>query len=63
MADLVPGAQFEVIANAGHIPCIKQPAELVAAGFAVFPHSHSIVSSYDNLLILKGNFFPNALTV
>ena len=25
-ADLIPGAGFEVIANAGHIPCAEQPA-------------------------------------
>lgn len=30
MADLIPGAQFEVIPGAGHIPCIERPAELVA---------------------------------
>lgn len=27
-ADLIPGARFEVITNAGHIPCIEQPAVL-----------------------------------
>lgn len=30
MADLIPGARFEVIENAGHIPCIEQPAALTA---------------------------------
>lgn len=25
MADLIPGARFEVIAPAGHIPCVEQP--------------------------------------
>ena len=30
MADIIPGSQFEVIAGAGHIPCIEQPAVLVA---------------------------------
>lgn len=29
-ADLIPGASFEVIANAGHIPCVEQPAALTA---------------------------------
>jgi len=28
-ADLIPGAGFEVIANAGHIPCAEQPAAVV----------------------------------
>ncbi|HZH50693.1 MAG TPA: 3-oxoadipate enol-lactonase [Microvirga sp.] len=27
-ADLIPGARFEIIVNAGHIPCIEQPAVL-----------------------------------
>lgn len=27
-ADLIPGAQFEMIANAGHIPCVEQPEAL-----------------------------------
>jgi 3-oxoadipate enol-lactonase len=33
-ADLIPGAQFEIIENAGHIPCVEQPealAELMTA--------------------------------
>lgn len=30
MAKIIPGSQFEVIADAGHIPCIEQPAVLVA---------------------------------
>ncbi|TPJ19403.1 3-oxoadipate enol-lactonase [Mesorhizobium sp. B2-7-2] len=29
LADLIPGARFEVIRNAGHIPCIEQPEALV----------------------------------
>ena len=28
-ADLIPGASFEVIANAGHIPCAEQPAAVI----------------------------------
>jgi len=27
-ADLIPGSEFEVIAGAGHIPCVEQPAAL-----------------------------------
>ena len=27
-ADLIPGARFEVIASAGHIPCVEQPEVL-----------------------------------
>ncbi|TIO60197.1 MAG: 3-oxoadipate enol-lactonase, partial [Mesorhizobium sp.] len=30
LADLIPGARFEVIRGAGHIPCIEQPDALVA---------------------------------
>ena len=30
MAELIPGARFETIADAGHIPCVEQPAVLVA---------------------------------
>ena len=28
MADLIPGARYEVIAGAGHLPCIEQPDTL-----------------------------------
>ncbi|WP_019172522.1 3-oxoadipate enol-lactonase [Pseudaminobacter salicylatoxidans] len=28
-ADLIPDARFEIIENAGHIPCIEQPAALI----------------------------------
>jgi 3-oxoadipate enol-lactonase len=28
-ADLIPGARFEVIRNAGHIPCVEQPEALI----------------------------------
>jgi 3-oxoadipate enol-lactonase len=28
-ADLIPGAGFEVVANAGHIPCAEQPAAVI----------------------------------
>lgn len=36
LADLVPGSRFEVIASAGHIPCVEQPEALTALirGFA-----------------------------
>ena len=27
-ADLIPGSRFELIRNAGHLPCIEQPEEL-----------------------------------
>jgi 3-oxoadipate enol-lactonase len=30
MADLIPGARFEIIAGAGHIPCVEQPDALAA---------------------------------
>ena len=30
LADMIPGARFEVIRNAGHIPCIEQPDALTA---------------------------------
>ncbi|MCG5482063.1 MAG: 3-oxoadipate enol-lactonase, partial [Ensifer alkalisoli] len=29
-AALIPGARFEIIRDAGHIPCIEQPAALLA---------------------------------
>ena len=29
-AELIPGARFELIANAAHIPCVEQPEALVA---------------------------------
>lgn len=28
MADLIPGARFEIIAGAGHLPCIEKPRQL-----------------------------------
>ena len=30
LADLIPGARFEIIRDAGHIPCVEQPDALVA---------------------------------
>lgn len=30
LAELIPGARFEVIRDAGHIPCVEQPAALTA---------------------------------
>ncbi len=30
LTDLVPGARFEVIRNAGHIPCVEQPEALTS---------------------------------
>jgi 3-oxoadipate enol-lactonase len=39
-ADLIPGAQFEIIAGAGHLPCIEQPkalARLLRAFLASIP--------------------------
>ncbi len=30
LADLIHGSQFRVIADAGHIPCVEQPAAVVA---------------------------------
>ncbi len=35
MAELIPGARFEVLAGAGHIPCVEQPG-LFAARIAHF---------------------------
>lgn len=29
-ARLIPGARFEIIKGAGHIPCIEQPAALAS---------------------------------
>lgn len=28
-AELIPGSRFEIIENAGHIPCVEQPAALI----------------------------------
>lgn len=38
MADLIPGSRFEIIPNAGHIPCVEQPDALarLIRGFAPF---------------------------
>ncbi|GLS34780.1 3-oxoadipate enol-lactonase [Mesorhizobium tianshanense] len=30
LADLIPGARFEIVRDAGHIPCVEQPAALTA---------------------------------
>jgi len=30
LADLIPGARFEIIRDAGHIPCVEQPEALTA---------------------------------
>jgi 3-oxoadipate enol-lactonase len=30
LADLIPGARFEIIRDAGHIPCVEQPEALAA---------------------------------
>lgn len=31
LAELIGNAQFEIIANSGHLPCIEQPAAMVAS--------------------------------
>jgi 3-oxoadipate enol-lactonase len=46
LAGLIPGSRFEVIRNAGHIPCIEQPdalASLIRDFLASLPegkHAH-----------------------
>jgi 3-oxoadipate enol-lactonase len=35
MSDLIPGASFEIVADAGHLPCIEQP-DLIAARITAF---------------------------
>lgn len=35
MSDLIPGASFEIVAEAGHLPCIEQP-DLIAARINAF---------------------------
>jgi 3-oxoadipate enol-lactonase len=35
MCDLIPGASFEIVAGAGHLPCIEQP-DLIAARITAF---------------------------
>lgn len=40
MAKLIPGARYEVIKDAGHIPCVEQPeilAEMIRAFIATLP--------------------------
>jgi len=41
MAHLIPGARFEVISGAGHLPCIEQPAK-VAELIAAFATEHGL---------------------
>ena len=41
LADLIPGSRFEVIAGAGHLPCVEKPLEL-AALIKAFLRDHSI---------------------
>ncbi|MCV9938782.1 3-oxoadipate enol-lactonase [Boseaceae bacterium BT-24-1] len=40
LAEAIPGARFEIIAGAGHIPCVEQP-EALSALIADFMMSHS----------------------
>ncbi|GAB4361056.1 MAG: 3-oxoadipate enol-lactonase [Kiloniellaceae bacterium] len=42
MADLIPGARYEVIAGAGHLPCIERPAVL-ADLILGFTREHGLV--------------------
>ena len=39
-ADLIPGAAFHVIPDAGHLPCVEQPAAY-AAILAPFVQEHA----------------------
>ncbi|MFE0015025.1 3-oxoadipate enol-lactonase [Mesorhizobium sp. NPDC059054] len=43
LADLVPGARYEVIEGAGHIPCVEQP-EIFTALVSAFIRSQSLGS-------------------
>lgn len=45
LADLIPGARFEIIAGAGHIPCVEQPgalATLIRAFVASLPEIRTL---------------------
>lgn len=59
-AALIPGSQFAVINNAGHLPCIEQPAQL-AAVMLTFLKQHTLSANrFDQGMLVRRSVLGNA---
>ncbi len=59
-ANLIPGSRFEVIENAGHLPCVEQPAALAALIVDFLSQHNPELSRFDQGMKVRRSVLGNA---